>query len=86
MSSLVKQPSMRPTRKVEQGMVAGGLSAAAVTPFLMFALNRYYDGAIPEDVYEILPWVTALLVWLIQSGRSYLAKERAEHCAPEPTP
>lgn len=80
---LVVQPSARPTRKTEQSIIAGGVTAASVTPFLLFGLNRYYDGAIPEDVYEILPWVTAFLVWAIQGARAYFAKERSEFCPPK---
>lgn len=77
MSELVSQPTMKPTRKVEQGMIAGGLSVAAVTPFLIFALESYYgDSSIPERWHNFLPYLSALFVWAIQSGRSYFAKER----------
>lgn len=74
---LVNQPTMRPTRKVEQGIIAGGLSAAAVTPFLVFALESFYgDGQVPQRWVNFLPYLSALGVWAIQSARSYFARER----------
>lgn len=75
---LVSQPTMRPTRKTEQAAVAGGVTVAAVTPFLIFIFNRIYNQNIPDDAYELLPYLSAGAVWLIQSARSYFAKERAE--------
>ena len=74
---LVNQTTMRPTRKTEQAAIAGGITVGAVTPFLIFAFNRIYDGNIPDDAYELLPYISAGAVWGIQSARAYFARERA---------
>lgn len=74
---LINQPTMRPTRKVAQGTIAGGLTVGAVTPFIILIFNRVYDNNIPDDAYNVLPYLSAAAVWVIQSIRGYIAKDRA---------
>ena len=81
---LIRQPSVRPTRKVQQGALYGGVSVAAVNAFVMFAVNRYYHGAPPADVLELVPWIVGFLVWVVTVAGAYFSKERAELCAPKP--
>jgi hypothetical protein len=82
---LVKQPTKVPTRKVGSGAAYGGFTAGAATTLLLFVFNRIYSDGIPDDVYQILPYLSAFLTWGVQTARGYFAKERAD-LAPAPTP
>lgn len=77
--TLAKHTSAMPTRKVQQGALYGGASVAAVNAFVMFGVNRYYDGAPPTDVLELVPWIVGFIVWLTTVAGGYFSKEHSHN-------